>query len=63
MAAAALPDYVTDADAVMKDDFAKWRYGRAPDYTKTRKIWSESAFLPPLVVHSYTLHSPRCAHG
>lgn len=42
MAAAALPDYVTDADAVMKDDFAKWRYGRAPDYTKTRKIWSET---------------------
>ena len=47
MAAAALPDYVTDADAVAKDDFAKWRHGRAPDYTKTRKIWTESTLLPP----------------
>ena len=26
---------------VMKDT-ANWRYGRAPDYTKTRQIWRES---------------------
>ncbi|QBZ58627.1 hypothetical protein PoMZ_03583 [Pyricularia oryzae] len=37
----ALPDYVTDENAVTKDK-AKWRYGRAPDYSKTRKIWAES---------------------
>lgn len=41
MAAAGLPDYVLDHNAVMKDE-ANWRYGRAPDYTKTRKVWEES---------------------
>jgi len=39
-----LPDYVTDANAVMKDDSAAWRYGRAPDYSKTRQVWAESKF-------------------
>lgn len=38
----ALPDYVLDQDAVLKDTDVNWRYGRAPDYSKTRKIWSES---------------------
>lgn len=33
-----LPDYVLDANAVMKDE-AKWRHGKAPDYTKTRQVW------------------------
>lgn len=37
-----LPDYVKDANAVMKDDFAQWRYGKAPDYAKTRQYWSDS---------------------
>ncbi len=37
-----LPDYVTDADAVLKDD-VKWRFGRAPDYTKTRQFYEDSA--------------------
>jgi hypothetical protein len=37
----ALPDYVTDPDAVLKDK-ANWRYGRAPDYSKTRKVFAES---------------------
>ena len=39
----ALPDYVTNADAVMKDE-AKWRHGRAPDYTKTRQVWRDCKF-------------------
>lgn len=41
--AAGLPDYVTDPDAVLKDQ-AHWRYGRAPDYTKTRKVYAESTY-------------------
>lgn len=41
-AALALPDYLTDPDAVLKDKDAKWRYGRAPDYSKTRKVFEES---------------------
>ncbi|KAK6078837.1 pathogen-related protein [Seiridium cupressi] len=40
--ATGLPDYVLDDNAVMKDDNAKWRYGKAPDYTKTRQIWRDS---------------------
>lgn len=43
--AAALPDYVTDPDAVLKDSHAKWRYGRAPDYSKTRKVFAESKWI------------------
>ncbi len=41
-AAPGLPDYVLDEDAVLKDAAANWRHGRAPDYSKTRKIYSES---------------------
>ncbi|KAF2131200.1 hypothetical protein P153DRAFT_287636 [Dothidotthia symphoricarpi CBS 119687] len=37
-----LPDYVTDPNAVLKDEGVKWRYGRAPDYTKTRKVFEET---------------------
>ncbi|KAL6710778.1 hypothetical protein ACN47E_007835 [Coniothyrium glycines] len=40
--AAALPDYLTNPDAVLGDKDASWRYGRAPDYSKTRKIFAES---------------------
>jgi hypothetical protein len=40
-AALGLPDYVLDPNAVMGDS-ANWRYGRAPDYTKTRKVYEES---------------------
>jgi hypothetical protein len=46
-AAPGLPDYVLDEDAVLKDTDVKWRHGRAPDYTKTRKIYSESKPAPP----------------
>lgn len=41
-AAPALPDYLTNPDAVLGDKDAKWRYGRAPDYSKTRKVFAES---------------------
>jgi hypothetical protein len=44
-AAPALPDYLTNPDAVLGDNDAKWRYGRAPDYSKTRKVFSESKLL------------------
>ncbi|KAK2046362.1 hypothetical protein LZ31DRAFT_629853 [Colletotrichum somersetense] len=36
-----LPDYVTTPNAVFGDEGVQWRYGRAPDYTKTRKVWRE----------------------
>jgi len=38
----ALPDYLTDPNAVLKDAEAEWRYGRAPDYSKTRAVYQES---------------------
>lgn len=41
-AAPALPDYLASPDAVLGDKEAKWRYGRAPDYSKTRKMFAES---------------------
>ncbi|KAF2873002.1 hypothetical protein BDV95DRAFT_605581 [Massariosphaeria phaeospora] len=40
--APALPDYLTDPDATLKDAHAKWRYGRAPDYSKTRQVFTET---------------------
>ena len=45
-AAPALPDYVLDEDAVLKDTDVKWRHVRAPDYSKTRKYQSESESSP-----------------
>ncbi|KAK4153575.1 hypothetical protein C8A00DRAFT_43522 [Chaetomidium leptoderma] len=39
---AGLPDYVLDEDAVLKDTGVNWRHGRAPDYSKTRKIFAET---------------------
>jgi len=40
-AAAALPDYLTDHNAILKDT-ADWRYGKAPDYSNTRKVYEET---------------------
>lgn len=37
-----LPDYLASPNAVLKDTEATWRYGRPPDYSKTRKVWAES---------------------
>ncbi|TGJ87651.1 hypothetical protein E0Z10_g1153 [Xylaria hypoxylon] len=39
---AKLPDYMTDANAVLKDVDAEWRYNQLPDYKKTRKYYSET---------------------
>lgn len=44
-AAPALPDYVLSPNAVFKDEGVQWRYGRAPDYSKTRKVWEEGEFI------------------
>lgn len=43
---AGLPDYVTDPNAVLKDVAATWRFGKPPDYSKTRRYFEESACLP-----------------
>lgn len=42
----ALPDYLTDPDAVLKDAEAQWRYKKAPDYSKTRKVFADSTYSP-----------------
>jgi len=41
-AVSGLPDYLLDSNAVLKDTSAKWRYGRAPDYSKTREVFNET---------------------
>ncbi len=48
--APAVPDYLSDPDAVLKDVNVKWRYGRPPDYSKTRQVYAQSrciVFLSP----------------
>lgn len=40
--APSVPDYVLDPNAVLKDKVDSWRYGRAPDYSKTRSYYEES---------------------
>lgn len=68
--APALPDYLTDPNAVLKDKDVNWRYGRAPDYSKTRKVFEESesspkpsmtlcSFPSPLPPYSPTPHQPN----
>ncbi|KAH8198880.1 hypothetical protein TruAng_006933 [Truncatella angustata] len=54
--APALPDYMTDPNAVLGDIEASWRYGKPPDYTNTRRVFAEtkkrhhpSGSLPDLV--------------
>ncbi|KAF2172393.1 hypothetical protein M409DRAFT_17627 [Zasmidium cellare ATCC 36951] len=39
--APAISDYLASPNAVFKDEGVQWRYGRAPDYSKTRKVWEE----------------------
>lgn len=36
------PDYMTDPNAVLKDQGVQWRNSQPPDYTKTRKYFSET---------------------
>lgn len=45
--APALPDYLTDPNAVLKDA-AEWRFGQAPDYSKTRAEWERSQSSPAI---------------
>ncbi|KAL9080331.1 MAG: hypothetical protein Q9157_000859 [Trypethelium eluteriae] len=40
--APSLPDYVLNPNAVLQDSEAAWRYGRAPDYSKTRQFYLET---------------------
>ncbi|KAK3986437.1 hypothetical protein QBC44DRAFT_222982, partial [Cladorrhinum sp. PSN332] len=37
-----LPDYVLDPDAVLKDVNINWRYGNAPDYSRTREFFEQT---------------------
>ncbi len=37
-AATSLPDYLTSPDAVSADDGVQWRFGKAPNYSNTRKV-------------------------
>lgn len=39
--AAPLPDYLTNPDAVSADEGAQWRFGKAPNYSNTRRVWAE----------------------
>lgn len=59
--APSIPDYLADPDAVLKDTHSNWRYGRAPDYSKTRKVYAESEYSPiPLFL--ILVSSPRTTH-
>lgn len=40
-AAPALPDFYTDPNAVIKDTSSLWRFGKPPDYSRTRKVYAE----------------------
>jgi hypothetical protein len=39
--APALPDFYTDPNAVIGDETAVWRFGKRPDYAKTRLFYAE----------------------
>jgi hypothetical protein len=59
----ALPDYVLDADAVLKDESTTWRYGRAPDYSNTRRVYEESTSPPRLLpLHEFYAVSKHSCH-
>ncbi|KAJ6584046.1 hypothetical protein DFH09DRAFT_265818 [Mycena vulgaris] len=38
----ALPDYVLDPNAVLKDASAKWRHKKVPDYSRTRADYEQT---------------------
>lgn len=64
--APALPDYVLDENAVLKDVIDSWRHGRAPDYSRTRKVYAESlstpfTVYPPLLSASIDNHTAKKA--
>lgn len=39
-----VPDFLASPNAVFGDEGVAWRYGKAPDYSKTRKVWEESEY-------------------
>lgn len=39
---ASLPDFMTSPDATLGDKEAVWRYGKPPDYSRTREEWAQS---------------------
>ncbi|KAI9759475.1 MAG: hypothetical protein M4579_002315 [Chaenotheca gracillima] len=39
--ASAVPDYLSDPNAVLRDA-VKWRYGKAPDYSNTRRVYEQT---------------------
>lgn len=40
-ATSGVPDYLASPNAIFDDEGVQWRYGKAPDYSKTRKVWEE----------------------
>lgn len=44
-AAPDLPDHLVNPNAVIVDEGVEWRYGKPPDYSKTRKEWARSKCL------------------
>jgi hypothetical protein len=50
-APAPIPDYMTDPDAVSKDEGVEWRFGKAPNYSNTRKVWAQGK-------HKHLLFTP-----
>lgn len=58
--APAVPDYLASPNAVLGDQIGSWRYGKAPDYTNTRKVWEESeSFQQSEEFLLSTLHSAK----
>ncbi|KAJ3048277.1 hypothetical protein HK097_010708 [Rhizophlyctis rosea] len=39
------PDYFLSPDAVLQDDAKSWRFGRRPDYAKTRTAWRQTKLM------------------
>lgn len=37
-----IPDYLASPNAVLGDEGVQWRYGKPPDYSKTRKVWEDT---------------------
>lgn len=40
--ASSVPDYLASPNAILADQDVEWRYGHAPDYSKTRAEWEKS---------------------
>ena len=61
--APAMPDYLASPNAVFGDEGVQWRYGRAPDYSKTRKVWEEGKSPIPGYLVNQTRHVTWQTHG